>query len=71
MSANPQDEQAFHVLKIFESFRRKRPTGAIFGKRAVARIGSGASPPLPIQLRRFFPVFHEVFQPLLRLSDFV
>ena len=32
---------------VFGRFLRKRPTGAIFGRRAAARIGSGDTPPAP------------------------
>ena len=42
--ANQQVWRAFRVLKSIGGFRHKRPTGADFDARAVARTGSGASP---------------------------
>ena len=41
----PVVQAGFPRSEVFGSFRRKRPTGAVFGKRAAARVGSGASPP--------------------------
>ena len=45
MSANPQVWRVFRILKFLGGFRRKATNGSGFGKRAAARIGSGASPP--------------------------
>ena len=51
--------RAFRVLKIFGGFRRKRPTGAVIGKRAEARIGSGASPLALLWLKNGVQTFDE------------
>ena len=68
MSANPQDELAFHVQVILGGFRRKRPTRTIFGRRAISvppdcghvRLIN----PIRLETLTFLQLLHDLVKPL-------